>query len=118
MAKMFRDPPPLTGWKPGDRFTIEHEVLETYDNGDIRTVDRWWFDFQDMARAVKLPPKARPVRKGDEVRLLDVGDLRTFIAYHEGRVYLLHAERDKAFHSNPDYYAHADGTPIDWEASE
>lgn len=53
----------------------------------------------------------RPVRKGDEVKV--DGDSFVYVATYGGLIYTT----DGRFTVHADW-AHPDGTPIDWEASE
>ena len=61
--------------------------------------------------------RARPVRKGDEIVSIENGVTGQFVALFDG---------DVVWHSNPyditsggrRWFIHADGSPIDWEASE
>ena len=109
----------MTDWKPGDRFTLEFEVYDTSSDGRILTTSSHRFLGLTMARAVKLPPKARPVRKGDKIiaELLEL----TFLAIHDGFAYTVNQSgRSMRFLVKPWTRAttHADGASIDWEASE
>ena len=106
----------LRDLKPGDRGSIEFEVIEHRSLTCIE-IDglRQWLD--GSVNVTKLPPRARPVRKGDEIALgrvaaIYVGTFDLFrIAWDPlpSSPFVINRERN---------WTHADGTPIDWEASE
>lgn len=108
----------MTDWKPGDRFTIEFEVADIV--GDLlETTDDCVFLVASsaMVRAAKLPPKARPVRKGDEVHSTVSGMGYELRAVDGDRVWV-RSDRGDDYVVHCDILTHADGAPIDWEASE
>lgn len=106
----------MTDWKPGDRFTIEYEVARAYASGTIRTTDGDEF-YDRLHRAVRLPPKARPVRKGDEVKPESAPVPVTFLATWNNQVIIWRNGYGCDVYGK-EYVAHADGAPISWEDSE
>ncbi len=107
-----------TDWKPGDRFTFEYEV-ESVDSGWVYTPDHRAISPHEMARAVKLPPKERPVRKGDEIVHHNSGSSGSYfyIATLFGNRYATKGGK-VATSLVGDDWTHADGAPISWEDSE
>ena len=112
----------MTDWKPGDRFNFPDgfDVVHVDSHGFVKILTDTWFNPADMARAVKLLPKARPVRKGDEIVSANRewwGEYRT---YEGDFVVVVLGGRDRylRIYSQRPAWTHVDGAPIDWEASE
>ena len=108
----------MNDWKPGDRFTIEYEV-QYFDGGIVGTKEGTIHLPAVMARAVKLPPKARLVRKGDEI-VSENGAVGRLLAYypdhHKPCIWI--SPGGAVIASRSRGWTHADGAEIDWEASE
>jgi hypothetical protein len=95
------------------RLGFEQVSLE--DDRWIRATDHWL-----AAGNAELVVRPRPVRKGDEVRH-DNGSVRVFVAnWRDGFLYgsTDRPEEGHCLWSQFDSWSHADGSPIDWEASE
>ena len=112
----------MSDWKPGDRFTLEFEVARV-DSDGVRSTDSQFIRPHVMARAVKLPPKARPVRKGGLITCPDMADEDTEFVYVgsiDDAIFCRTERRGSfgAYMGNFKHWTHADGTPISWEASE
>ena len=111
----------MSDWKPGDRFTIEFEVARVHPDRWIYTSSEWSISPETMETAVKLPPKARPVRKGDGiVRNRGIGPC-TFIATSGGNLVYWEPRGEATCHESlgcRDLWTHTDGAPISWEDSE
>lgn len=113
----------LRDLKPGDRFTAEYEVSATNDTYVSTTMGHvFHYDRSHVLNATKLPPQARPVRKGDEIVYPGSTVPRVFIARYETGIVTTVKDRIGGplpqYDGFPNECFHADGAPIDWEASE
>ena len=105
--------------KPGDVVRIDlvvtgkSSLATCFDCGD-----KGWFTNQLLAAGnAELVVRPRPVRKGDEVRVHE--EPWTFVALTHNRDWAVcgnYAGRYEGWGLSK--VTHADGSPIDWEASE
>lgn len=108
----------LRDLKPGDRFTAEFEVMDVEADRVVTTSHHvLFFGAENLHNATKLPPRARPVRKGDVVKPESSPVTVTFLALWDNTAIIWRDGYGCDSYASK-YVTHADGAPIDWEASE
>ena len=109
--------------KPGNVVRIDLVVLERQGPdswfvivpGDEQALG--FLDDSDLAAGnAELVVRPRPVRKGDEIK--NSGVVYTFLAYFDTTVIATPVGRMAPLPYDRHSWTHADGSPIDWEASE